>query len=86
MLELAPTPYSSSLYSHLKRDYLIIGGVAGLLLGSSQETIRQLKRKCDQDEAIANQRQQSGLVIPRLGSVDGLGAVDTSSNGHRTML
>ena len=63
ILQLAPSPYSSSLYSHLKRDYLIIGGIAGLLLGASQETVRQLKRQCDEDEAIANQCNKTSLTL-----------------------
>jgi len=60
ILQMAPMPYASSMYRNLKRNYLIIGGITGLLLGSSQETIRQLKRKCDQDEAIANQLSDRG--------------------------
>lgn len=80
MLQLAPTPYASSMYGNLKRDYLIIGGIAGLLLGSSQETIRQLKRQCDQDEAIANQCHEKSLTLSSPESDHG------SANGHHTIL
>ncbi len=82
MLQLAPTPYASSMYGNLKRDYLIIGGIAGLLLGSSQETIRQLKRQCDQDEAIANQCDKTSLIVPQSESGNGNG----SANIHHTIL
>ncbi|MBW4695736.1 MAG: hypothetical protein KME27_28640 [Lyngbya sp. HA4199-MV5] len=59
MLSLAPCPYASDLYRNLKRDYLILGGVIGLLFGAGQETVRQLKRQCDEEDAIANQQVQT---------------------------
>lgn len=80
MLQLAPTPYASSLYSNLKRNYLIVGGIAGLLLGSSQETVRQLKRQCDHDEAIANQCDKTSLMMSQPDSGNG------STNSHHTIL
>ncbi len=80
IFQLAPIPYSSSMYCNLKRDYLIMGGIAGLLLGASQETIRQLKRKCDQDEAIALQCHKTGWVIPQPESSN------SHINGHHTIL
>ena len=52
MLSLAPIPYSSDPYRNLKQDYLIIGGAIGLLFGAGQETVRQLKRQCDEEDAI----------------------------------
>ncbi|PZV09093.1 MAG: hypothetical protein DCF22_19070 [Leptolyngbya sp.] len=79
ILQLAPTPYSSRMYCNLNRDYLIIGGITGLLLGSSQETIRQLKRHCDQDEAIANQCHEISLTIPQPEPGN------DSVNGHHTI-
>ncbi len=80
IVEMAPTPYKSSMYCNLKRGYLIIEGVSGLLLGSSQETIRQLKRQCDQDEVLAHQCHKTDLVIPQTESSDG------HINGHHTIL
>ena len=58
MLSLAPCPYTSNLYRNLKEDYLIIGGVIGLLFGAGQETVRQLKRQCDEEDAIAGRSVQ----------------------------
>jgi hypothetical protein len=59
MLSLAPCPYSSNLYRNLKEDYLIIGGVIGLLFGAGQETVRQLKQQCDEEDAIADRSVQT---------------------------
>lgn len=58
ILHLAPCPYGGKIYQSLKSQYAVIGGVAGLLFGASQEAVRQLKRQCDREEAIAAQRQQ----------------------------
>ncbi|UBF29749.1 hypothetical protein K9N68_23155 [Kovacikia minuta CCNUW1] len=59
MLALAPVPYTGKPYQNLERTYVVIGGIAGLLIGSSQETIRQLKKQRDQEEAIADQLRQA---------------------------
>lgn len=80
ILQMAPMPYGSSMYRHLRRNYLIISGIAGWLLGSSQETIRQLKRQCDQDEAIADQCDQISVVIPQPESGN------DSADGHHPIL
>ncbi len=47
---LAPTQYKGVLYQDLDRKYAIICTVGGLVLGASQEAIRQLKRQSDQEE------------------------------------
>jgi len=47
---LAPTPYSGGLYREQKPGYMIVGAAAGLLIGLSQEAIRQLKQKQDHDQ------------------------------------
>jgi outer membrane lipoprotein SlyB len=46
---LAPTPYTD-LYRHLDQKYAVIGAVAGLLVGASQESLRELKQQRDQEE------------------------------------
>lgn len=51
MLQLAPCPYTGKPYQNLKRTYTVIGGLAGLMFGASQEAIRQLKKQRDQEEA-----------------------------------
>jgi len=46
---LTPTPYRGGLYREQRRGFMLIGAVGGLLVGSSQEAIRQLKAKQDQE-------------------------------------
>lgn len=47
---LLPTPYQGGLYQSQRSRFAIIGGVGGLLIGMSQEAIRQLKEKQDREE------------------------------------
>ncbi|GBE95226.1 hypothetical protein [Nostoc cycadae] len=49
---LLPCPYTSPMYKDLAQKYAIIGGVAGLLIGSSQEMIRELKQERDAEEDL----------------------------------
>jgi hypothetical protein len=59
MVQLFPTPYRGEMYQNLDHKYGLIGGVAGLLFGASQEAVRQLKRQCDQEEAIAAKQERA---------------------------
>lgn len=65
MVKLVPSPYTAELYKSLKSRYALIGGVAGLVFGASQEAVRQLKRQCDREEAIASryEHSQAGLML-----------------------
>ena len=65
-LSLAPSPYSGQPYRNLQRTYTVIGGIAGLLIGASQETIRQLKQKQDEEEALDEQFRQVKAAYQRL--------------------
>jgi hypothetical protein len=49
---LLPSPYKSGLYRDQKPGYIAIGAAGGLLVGLSQEAIRQLKQKQDQEEEM----------------------------------
>jgi hypothetical protein len=44
---LLPTPYTAKLYQHQRTWFAIIGGIAGFIVGISQEGIRQMKEKQD---------------------------------------
>ncbi len=49
---LLPSPYTSPMYKDLAAKYALIGGVAGLLIGSSQEMVRELKQERDAEEEL----------------------------------
>ncbi|WP_392535460.1 hypothetical protein [Nostoc sp. C117] len=49
---LIPCPYTSQMYKGLEQKYAIVGAVAGLLIGSSQEMIRELKQERDAEEEL----------------------------------
>jgi len=49
---LLPCPYTSQMYKDLDEKYAIVGAVAGLLIGSSQEMIRELKQERDAEEDL----------------------------------
>ena len=49
---LFPCPYTSQMYQHLEQKYAIVGAVAGLVIGSSQEMIRELKQERDAEEDL----------------------------------
>ena len=49
---LLPCPYTSQMYQNLEQKYAIVGAVAGLLIGSSQEMIRELKQERDAEEEL----------------------------------
>ncbi|ESA37489.1 hypothetical protein N836_02955 [Leptolyngbya sp. Heron Island J] len=48
--EIGATNYESEIYKHLHRKYAIVGALAGLVIGASQEAIRQLKEIREQEE------------------------------------
>ena len=49
---LLPCPYTSQMYRDLEHKYALVGAVAGLLIGSSQEMIRELKQERDAEEDL----------------------------------
>jgi uncharacterized membrane protein YgaE (UPF0421/DUF939 family) len=51
MATMFPTPYTSAAYQDLDQKYAVIGAVAGLALGGSQEALRQLKKQRDEEES-----------------------------------
>jgi hypothetical protein len=49
---LLPCPYTSQMYRDLEQKYALVGAVAGLVIGSSQEMIRELKQERDAEEDL----------------------------------
>lgn len=56
---LLPSPYTSPMYKDLAQKYAMIGGVAGLLIGSSQEMVRELKQERDLEEDLLRDLDQA---------------------------
>ncbi|MEH2314572.1 MAG: hypothetical protein V7K35_24945 [Nostoc sp.] len=50
--DLFPCPYTSQMYKGLDQKYAIVGAVAGLVIGASQEMIRELKQERDAEEDL----------------------------------
>ncbi|MGA9382355.1 MAG: hypothetical protein WBV73_26645 [Phormidium sp.] len=48
--ELFQPKFSSQIYQDLHRQYSVIGGVGGLVVGGCQEVIRQLKKQRDEED------------------------------------
>jgi hypothetical protein len=48
--ELARPKYQSNIYQHLHSKYAVAGAVVGLLAGTGQEAVRQLKKQRDKEE------------------------------------
>jgi hypothetical protein len=65
LLNMNPYPDRSKTSLSLRHTYLLISGVAGLLIGSSLEAVRQLKEQQDEDEALANQFRQAKAAFPQ---------------------
>ncbi|NJL02385.1 MAG: hypothetical protein HC838_15565 [Spirulinaceae cyanobacterium RM2_2_10] len=57
--ELAANNYASPIYQNMHRKYAIGGAVVGLLVGASQEGVRQLKAKRDREEAEYEGQQRA---------------------------
>lgn len=54
-----PNPYTAEIYRDLGRKYAIVGGSFGLLMGFSQESLRQLKQQRDREENARNAKKHS---------------------------
>jgi flagellar motor component MotA len=50
LANMFPSPYTGKLYQDLDQKYELIGAATGLLLGGSQEALRQLKKQRDEEE------------------------------------
>lgn len=55
--KIRPCPYISQMYQGLEQKYAIAGAAGGLLLGSAQGVIWQLKKRRD-EEAVGHSTEQ----------------------------
>lgn len=47
---IVETPYTSENYQRLGRIYMLVCGTGGLVVGTTQEALRQLKEEQDREE------------------------------------
>ena len=47
LARIVDSPYSSKHYQNLERTYMIVCGTGGLIVGTTQEALRQLKEESD---------------------------------------
>ena len=47
LARIVDSPYSSKHYQNLERTYMIICGTGGLIVGTTQEALRQLQEERD---------------------------------------
>ena len=48
--EMSNNRYQSKLYQDIHAKFALVGGVAGLIIGAGQESVRQLKQQRDLEE------------------------------------
>jgi hypothetical protein len=51
--ELARPKYQSNIYQNLHSKYAAAGAVVGLVAGTGQEAVRQLKKQRDKEEEMS---------------------------------
>ena len=51
LAKIAESPYSSKNYQNLEQTYMLICGTGGLIVGTTQEALRQLQVQRDLEEA-----------------------------------
>ncbi|TVQ12923.1 MAG: hypothetical protein EA368_03105 [Leptolyngbya sp. DLM2.Bin27] len=49
--KIVKSPYTSSVYQHVERIYIGVGGAGGFIFGWSGEGLRQLKARRDREES-----------------------------------
>ena len=58
LAKIVETPYTSENYQNLEQTYMLICGIGGLIVGTTQEALRQLQAKRDYTEKQRNSRNQ----------------------------
>ena len=54
-----PNPHTAEIYQNLGRKYAIVGGSVGLVMGYTQEALRQLKEQRDREESNRNNKRKA---------------------------
>ena len=51
LAKIVESPYTSKNYQNLQQTYMLICGTGGLIVGTTQEALRQLQAQRDREEA-----------------------------------
>ena len=54
-----PNHYTAEIYQNLGRKYAIVGGSVGLVMGYTQEALRQLKEQREREESDRNSKRKA---------------------------
>ena len=52
LAKIIESPYSSKNYQNLEQTYMLICGTGGLIVGTTQEALRQLQTRQDLEEEL----------------------------------
>jgi hypothetical protein len=52
LAKIVESPYSSKNYQNLEQTYMLICGTGGLIVGTTQEALRQLQVQRDREEEL----------------------------------
>lgn len=63
LARIAEPPYSSEIYrqERLEKIYMLVCGVGGLVVGTTQEALRQLQEERDREEDTRRRREKADL-------------------------
>lgn len=56
--EIAQPKFQSEMYRNLHPKYAVVGSIVGLVVGGSQEAIRQLKKQRDQEDSLQDHQRR----------------------------
>lgn len=57
--ELSSHKFSSQIYRNIHRNYALVGGLGGLVIGGCQEVIRQMKKQRDEEETEGKRAEET---------------------------
>lgn len=70
LARIVESPYNSKPYQNLERTYMIICGTGGLIVGTTQEALRQLQEERDRFGRSDQENQDQNSRSPSCDSPD----------------
>lgn len=63
LAKIVESPYSSKNYQNLEQTYMLICGTGGLIVGTTQEALRQLQARQDlEEESVLRDRLKNQQI------------------------